>query len=54
MALNNTAYLPFCQVKDPEELEFEPNQIRHYEFEFAAQSQDIGAELQVGLTLIGN
>lgn len=47
VALNNTAYLPHCQVKDLEELIFEPNQIRNYEFEFAAHSQDIGTELQV-------
>ncbi|KAK4015014.1 Trafficking protein particle complex subunit 11 [Daphnia magna] len=47
VALNNSAYLPFCQVKNSDELEFEPNQIRHYEFEFVAQAQDIGTELQI-------
>lgn len=47
VALNNAAYQPYCQVKDTQELTFEPGQIRQYTFEFAAEPQDIGAELQV-------
>jgi len=47
IALNNAAYLPHCQVKDVEQLSFNPGQHRHFSFTFAVQSQDIGTELQI-------
>jgi len=47
VALNSAAYLPYCHVKDADQLSFDPGQNRLFSFTFAAQSQDIGAELQV-------
>lgn len=50
MALNNAAYLPHCQIQHPdkaEELLFQPGQIRCYSFQFPAEAQDVGGELQI-------
>lgn len=49
-ALNNAAYLPYCQVQYPEraeELFFQPGQVRCYAFGFTADPQDVGGELQI-------
>lgn len=47
VALNNASYLPYCHVKDVNQLSFNPGQNRHFSFTFPVQSEDIGAELQV-------
>ena len=47
VALNNSAYLPFCQVSQPDLLDFAPGQSRCYSFEFRPESADIGGELQI-------
>ena len=52
IALNNAAYLPYCHVKDVEQLCFDPGQKRTFSFAFAVQSQDIGTDLQVRLKVI--
>ena len=50
VTLSNPVYSPFCQVKDDvttSHLVFEPGQIRRFDFQFAADAQDIGGELQI-------
>ena len=47
VALNNSTYSAACQTKDAQQLVFEPNEVRQFEFQFMAERQDVGAELQI-------